>query len=111
MVARALRELANDSVNDGVLPKPMAAAMSGAAGSAAIRLEHFIAIKPGEIATEHARSLEFILADLEAMCHLARMIVTEKMNARNVAYVAMAVRYTADQAAKRLQRLDEDMDL
>lgn len=42
MVARVFGELASDAANLDALPKPMAAAMSGAAKSAATRLDQFL---------------------------------------------------------------------
>lgn len=109
-VTRALWELASDAINTDLLPKPVAAAMSGAANSAAVRLERFLAIKQGAFADGFSRSLGSIQSDLETVAHLTGLIVTQDMAPKTAVYVAIAVRYTVEQAAKRLKHLEDDLD-
>lgn len=109
-ISRALWEFANDSVNNGELPKPMATAMSGRASTAATRLRQFLAASlcpPGE----NAHALKRVMVDLETLSRLAETVVTQDMTSQTTARIAMAVRCTALQAATRLKQIDQALDL
>lgn len=109
-IARAVYELANDAVSCGSLPKPMAAAMSGAANSGAIRLDQFLASQGANLADACAQDIRNSVVDLEAMAQIAGLVVTQELTEKNATYLAMAVRYTADQAARRLKHIEEAID-
>ncbi|WP_038618512.1 hypothetical protein [Dyella jiangningensis] len=109
-ISRALWEFANDSVNHGELPKPVATAMSGGASMAVVRLRQFLAASRCP-SGESTHALKRVMVDLEAMSRLAETVVTQDMTSQTTARIAMAVRCTAFQVAARLKQIDQALDL
>lgn len=105
-VTRALWELANDAVNDGQFPKPMATTMSKAAAEAAQSLGLFTIARGPDVTHKVGRSLDSARVDLEALAELADMVCTQNLTPRNAVHVALAMRYTAEQTAIRLKEVD-----
>ncbi|RAO78177.1 hypothetical protein CA260_10250 [Dyella jiangningensis] len=109
-ISRALWEFANDAVNDGEWPKPLAAAMSGRASMAAVRLGQFLAAGPCP-ADDCARGLRRAMVNLKAMSRLAETVVEQDMTSPNTARIARMVRCTAFQTTMRLKHIDHALDL
>lgn len=109
-VARACAELAGEAINGGGLQKPLAAALSAAANSAALRLEAFVASKGSDLAAELGRDIKYAQADLEAVAHIVGLAVTQNLTIYNAGHVARVARYTTDQATKRLKHAEDALD-
>lgn len=87
IVARACGELAEEALSGGDLQKPLAAALSAAANSAALRLEAFVADKGAELAAELGRDIRHAQADLEAVAQIVGLAVIARSSPRGQACV------------------------
>ena len=106
-IARALKELAADAVNDGLFPKPMATTMARAAREAAQSLGFFIVARGPEMTHMMGKTLESARVDLQALGELADLVSTQNLTPRNAVHVALAMRYTAEQTAHRLKSAED----
>jgi hypothetical protein len=109
-VARACGELAEEALVGGGLQKPLAAALSAAANSAALRLEAFLNSKGGDLVEELGRDIKHAQADLEAVAQIVGLAVSQDLTRYNSLHVARVARYATDQAAKRLKHVDDALD-
>jgi hypothetical protein len=106
-IARALKELATDAVNDGTFPRPMAMTMARAARDAAQSLGFFIVARGPEMTHSMGKTLDSARVDLEALSELADLVCTQDLTPKNAVHVALAMRYTAEQTAHRLQQAED----
>jgi hypothetical protein len=105
-VARAFWELANDAVNDGVLPQAQATTMGRAAGDAAMAVQSVITDFPYRFSMEPYKAAQDSVVDLETLAELAGLVVRYNLTNRNALHLARAMRHTAAQAIRELRRAE-----
>ena len=106
-VTRAIKELASDAVNDGLLPESMAVTISKAATDAALSLGLFIVTKGTRLTHQTARAIESARVDMEALAELAGLVKTYKLTPKNAVHLALAMSYTVEQAEHRLRQSED----
>lgn len=109
-VARALRDLAADAVNDGRFPLPLAATMPRSAREAASSLGLFIVARDPAVTHRVGKALENARVDLEDLAQLAEMVYTHDLNSANIVHLALAMRYTAEQTVNRLTEAESSLN-
>lgn len=108
-VARAFWELANDAVNDGVLPQGQATTMGRAAGDAAMLVQSVITDFPYRFSMEPFKAAQDSVVDLETLADLAGLVVSYSLTHRNALHLARAMRHTAAQAIRELSRAENGL--
>ncbi len=106
-VTLAFRELANDAINQGWLPKTMATVMSGAAKQTALELDRQLVKTGSEISPHRAKKLKNVCADLEALGDLAGLVAQCHFTDKNTMQLALVLGYTAERTADILGRLED----
>lgn len=109
-IARAFWELANEGVNEGILPGQQAATMAKAAIEGSATMRSVIADLCHRLSPEMTKAAEDSIIDLETLSALAELAATPQLTPKNSEHLARAMRHTAAQAIRSLSRAESALN-
>jgi len=106
VAVRALWQLTNDAVNDGYVPRPLAASLEMTSCEIVAALEALKSQLGPRSSAELDKCIQDGATDLEALGELSGLAIRYELTPRNEIHLAQALRYTAENALRMLRKAE-----